>query len=368
MVWYEENDVTGTNIDLKPSYVGTMEQALLSTNINRGTDNIFCNTGNGNGDNNNIERVDYIFADGYPVHDNFGLRGFLVMDRGGNDPFQIAVITNLTSGLASAWSPCVSKTGTTNGWGNSGTTLNTVVMRGYSATANHAQQPSAQPGAQALGGIFFPWQDFGVQTNQMIYGYTLVGMDVTNNTALWTNITNSTYFPTNTSEAPDNGGLDLVGGGSIFFNSTLNGTVGDFVWDDYNGNGIQDPGEPGLSNVLVRIYDSQTNLAGLTRTAADGSYSLKGVAPTNYFVRFYITNSYPQYIPSPANVGTNDAIDSDADTNTGQTATFTLSSGQTNLTIDAGAHQPATDSGRYENSKHKSPEHRSINHLHDNGH
>ena len=345
IIWYEENNatgtVTGTNIYFKPSYVGTMEQALLSTNINRGTDNIFCNTGDNNGDNNNIERVDYIFADGYPVHDNLGLRGFLVMDRGGNDPFQIAVITNLTSGVASAWSPCVSKAGTTNGWGNSGTTLNTAALLGYSSATNHAQQPSSQPGPQPLGGIFFTWQDFGVQTNQMIYGYTLVGGDVTNNTALWTGITNSTYFPTNTSEA--NGGLDLVGGGSIFFNSTLNCGVGDFVWDDYNGNGIQDSGEPGLSNVMVRIYDSQTNLAGLARTAADGSYLVKGLAPGTYFAKFFITNSYPQYIPSPANVGTNDAIDSDADTNTGQTATFTLSAGQTNLTIDAGAHQPPTD-------------------------
>ena len=32
------------------------------------------------------------------------------------------------------------------------------------------------------------------------------------------------------------------------------GTIGNFVWNDLNGNGVQDPGEPGIAGVTVRLY------------------------------------------------------------------------------------------------------------------
>jgi hypothetical protein len=38
------------------------------------------------------------------------------------------------------------------------------------------------------------------------------------------------------------------------------GTIGDFVWNDLNSNGIQDTGEPGLNGVTVNLYDYQDNL------------------------------------------------------------------------------------------------------------
>ena len=35
--------------------------------------------------------------------------------------------------------------------------------------------------------------------------------------------------------------------------------LGDFVWDDLNGDGIQDPGEPGVEGVVVNLYrDGET--------------------------------------------------------------------------------------------------------------
>ncbi len=66
-----------------------MENALFSDLINRGTDNIFTNDGNEQGNNNNIERVDYINTEeeGIPVDPNDDLNtiGFVIMERGGND-------------------------------------------------------------------------------------------------------------------------------------------------------------------------------------------------------------------------------------------------------------------------------------------
>lgn len=87
--------VNVTNINLASQYAATMEEILLANIINRGVDNVFCNTGNVDGNNNNIERIDYIFGDGYPAFGNLRKKGFMVMDRGGNDALWIAAILAL---------------------------------------------------------------------------------------------------------------------------------------------------------------------------------------------------------------------------------------------------------------------------------
>ena len=46
------------------------------------------------------------------------------------------------------------------------------------------------------------------------------------------------------------------------------GKIGDFIWNDLNGNGIQDAGEPGINGVTVRLYDSNNNLRDTQVTAA----------------------------------------------------------------------------------------------------
>ena len=337
VVLYEDNGyAAGTNIDLKASYAATMEKSLLSPYVNRGSDNTFCNTGNGDGNNNNIERIDYIFTDGYPLHDNSSLRGFVIMDRGGNDQFQIAAITNLdANGKAIGFgAPVVANL---TDWGWSGITINTLVLRGYTEGGDR-QHPSADVAPQPLSGIYYTWQELGLHTGDVCYGYALVANDVTVG-ASWTN---PASFPLNTTEGAAYGGLDLISGGSMFFDVRLNGTVGDFVWNDYNGNGIQDPGEPGISNVLVRVYDTNGVFAGVTRTDSNGYFQVRGLATSTYYAQFYLPTNYP-YSFSPANVGTDDTVDSDADTNTGQSISFYLLVGTTNNTIDAGMHFPPTD-------------------------
>jgi len=338
VILYEDNGYAGgTNIDLKASYVPTMEQSLLSVYVNRGSDNTFCNTGNGNGNNNNIERIDYIFLEGYPLHDNSSLRGFVVMDRGGNDQFQIAAITNLdANGNATGFGPPV--VANTADWGWSGIQLNTLVLRGYTEGGD-PQHPSANVDIQDLDGVYFTWQELGLNTGDVCYGYALIANDV----ALGANWTNPASFPLNTTEGASAGGLDLISGGSMFFDVRINGTVGDFVWNDYNGNGIQDAGEPGLPDVRVRVYDTNGVFAGITRTDTNGYYQVRGLATDTYYARFYLPTSTTYYFTSPNAAGTNDLIDSDADTNTGITASFYLLVGTTNNTIDAGMHFPPTD-------------------------
>ena len=90
IVFFEEESVSGTNVNLRPSLVATMVDSLRSDLVNRGADNVFANQGDGNGNNNNIERIDYVFNAGFPYYNFTDQRGFLVMDRGGNDRFKIA--------------------------------------------------------------------------------------------------------------------------------------------------------------------------------------------------------------------------------------------------------------------------------------
>ncbi|MCH9646898.1 MAG: carboxypeptidase regulatory-like domain-containing protein [Deltaproteobacteria bacterium] len=63
------------------------------------------------------------------------------------------------------------------------------------------------------------------------------------------------------------------------------GILGDFVWSDADGDGIQDPGEIGLGNVDVELVDGDGNVVQTTTTTADGGYLFTGISPGEYTVR-----------------------------------------------------------------------------------
>lgn len=48
--------------------------------------------------------------------------------------------------------------------------------------------------------------------------------------------------------------------------------LGNRVWDDYDGDGIQDPGEPGLSGAVVGLYDGAGELIDTVTTDGDGNF------------------------------------------------------------------------------------------------
>jgi hypothetical protein len=93
---------------------------------------------------------------------------------------------------------------------------------------------------------------------------------------------------------------------------------GDFVWDDLNGNGIQDPGEPGIDGVTITLYEDNGNgIANpgndtpyMTTVSANGGQYLFSDFPLgNYFIEF--SNLPSGYNPTHTDAGSNDAIDSD---------------------------------------------------------
>jgi len=125
--------------------------------------------------------------------------------------------------------------------------------------------------------------------------------------------------------------------GHSFYDVRLS-AVGDFVWQDLNGNGIQDPGEPGLTNVTVRLLNVGSNLLATAVTDAAGSYGFTNLLPSTYLIQYVAPSGL---VFTVVNAGTNSAADSDAGVSSGVTAPFVLSSGQTLSTLDAGLYVPA---------------------------
>lgn len=115
-----------------------------------------------------------------------------------------------------------------------------------------------------------------------------------------------------------------------------NGSVGDYVWNDLNKNGVQEVGEPGIPNVTVRLINANTGVVvATTTTDAVGKYIFNDVAPADYQVEFVTPAGYTtttRLSPNPVSSGT----DSDVNSATGRSGVFSLGSGQRITTIDAG--------------------------------
>lgn len=332
------NDIVDTNIPIRSSRVLSMEETLLSDTINRGADNVFANTGDGNGNNNNIERIDFIFGIAQPAFGNLGARGFLVLDRGGNDAFQVSAILGVDSNnMPTAFSDSVRVLQTE--WGMTGLDIDTVVYRGYEGNLSPSEfSPSADVGLQSLAGVFVSWDSLNIASNTLVYGYSLVGNDVPTSTD-WLDVD---LFPTDTDPASDGGGLDLMSGGALVLDEVRNALIGDFGWNDLNMDGIQDAGEPGVPGVEIRVYDLQTNLAGVAVTDTNGFYNIFGLPSDLYFLE---ATPPPDWEFSPQKQGPDASSFSIVDPETGRSPIFGLEISETNFNFDVGIFLPPTDLG-----------------------
>ncbi len=99
--------------------------------------------------------------------------------------------------------------------------------------------------------------------------------------------------------------------------SMVPGVIGDRVWSDTDGDGIQDIGEPGVNNVRVELYEdngdgiantSTDTYIGFTSTTGDGSYLFPGLSSGNYFVYFV---KPPTFSIGPKQQGADPELDSD---------------------------------------------------------
>ena len=215
LLWVEKNNVaggSGNKIAVVPQYNDNMESVFDGNSLNQGTDNLFANQGDGNGNNNNIERLDVIFAGGVISTYNDKV-GFALFERGADnehDPFVIAAVTSIDqngnpTGYANP------KRVNTGNWGNiPSSATDYYVVRKNPATESNLRMSTS--GKQNIGGVFITFKDLGIATGVKIYGYSIIGYDLPAcaTAANLVDYSNNTYFPTNTSSATSQGGIDLI--------------------------------------------------------------------------------------------------------------------------------------------------------------
>jgi len=165
--------------------------------------------------------------------------------------------------------------------------------------------------------------------------------------------------PTGASESyqggtQDDGDLDDQGDMTVDFGFFAPVRVGDYVWIDLDGNGLQNDPHP-VQGMAVSIYNAATNaLVALDAdgnaytptqmTNALGGYLFTNLPPGNYYVMFdrgTVANANLYTFTTPnAQANTQDATDSDAVPTTGTMAathqTGFLPGGSEDLTLDAG--------------------------------
>lgn len=122
--------------------------------------------------------------------------------------------------------------------------------------------------------------------------------------------------------------------------------LGDRVWSDIDGNGVQDPGEPGIAAITVQLWNgAKTQLIDSAATASDGSYEIHAPLPGSYRVRV-IKPSLDAF--SPKNAGGSGTQDSDINpggANAGFTDALSIDAARTD--IDAGIADYGIDVGDF---------------------
>ncbi len=136
-------------------------------------------------------------------------------------------------------------------------------------------------------------------------------------------------------------------GDGLNVNNTLDiglkgtGSIGNYVWNDFNHNGLQDANESVISNATVTLTFPNGTTTSTTATNSSGAYLFSNLGPGTYTVTFAAPAGKSVTL---ANQGTDDNIDSDIAAD--GTVSVTLTAGQTNSTIDAGFYKtPCTNMG-----------------------
>ncbi len=105
-------------------------------------------------------------------------------------------------------------------------------------------------------------------------------------------------------------------------------SIGDMIWIDSNGNGIQDSGED-CKGVNIEVTLVEINQ---TQTTQNCHYKFEHLKPGSYSVKFETPQGYST---TQKGAGSDQAKDNDIDEN-GQTISYTLVSGQNIDSVDAG--------------------------------
>lgn len=98
--------------------------------------------------------------------------------------------------------------------------------------------------------------------------------------------------------------------------------LGDYVWLDIDGDGIQEQAEEGVAGVSVRLMQADGQVVAETITDGDGHYGFEAVESGEYVLQFVPPPDLRFTLPD---AGPDDAVDSDASQSDGRTAPFEVS-------------------------------------------
>ena len=126
---------------------------------------------------------------------------------------------------------------------------------------------------------------------------------------------------------------------------TILSNVGNRIWDDLDGNGLQNAGEPGIAGMTVELIRFSDGVQmGQTVSDVNGNYLFDHIFPGQYYVRFLPSAAYITTINNISNFTTNSDITGSNGLNT--TEVFTLTAGINNPDIDAGFYRCARICGQ----------------------
>ena len=247
-----------------------------------------------------------------------------------------ALPTTSTNGIVGTWSPALDNTITTT----------------YTFTPNAGQCATATSLVVVVTPIVTPTTAFNYATSYCttdtdptpsgvgitaggIYTVTPSGLSINGSTGLIDVSASAvgTYVITYTVIAtgcnPASSSSDVV---TISTCTTLPYSLGNYVWNDINGNGIQEAGEAPIAGVVVNLIDPITGIiTATTTTDPTGFYTFTGLVNGNYTVQFITPSGL---VPTASNT-TSDGLDSDL-----------LPSGIVNVTIN-NANDFTIDAGYY---------------------
>ncbi len=252
---------------------------------------------------NNIERIDFIFNDGINLSANttdFQNSGHLVTEKSWNNNMIISPILSLDSnGDPASYGPL------TKIWQASQTSepiryAITSFSSDNGFLDNEENPPQTWPVfdyslEESLWMVFVTADDLWLSPWQTYYGFSYMSQDLyddtqPNNLLAWVDVVDYTTYPTNTSASGDVADADIYGGTAGFF--SFNYTITGEVFEDANGNGVEDS-ETGIGSVRLSLYTDNNNngiidgadmVIATTDTAPDGSYMFNA-ASGNYLIQ-----------------------------------------------------------------------------------
>ena len=142
-----------------------------------------------------------------------------------------------------------------------------------------------------------------------------------------TNTPTRTLVPTATRTSPPPTSTPTISPSPSPTHTPSTGSIGDYVWEDLDKDGVQDSGEPGIAGVKVRLKVDGVKVAE-TVTDSNGFYLFENVDPGTYLVRI-VVSTLPAGLTTPT-------YDADGIAATPNRATVQLSAGENRRDVDFG--------------------------------